>query len=94
MRPFMSSFANAIMLTAGAHTGKFGFDTFTHLRASLDSPSWSVLFYVNLMLGPYSGSGLICFLSSDTPLITSVVLLFLLSFLFANALKLWFRVTN
>ncbi|KNZ72494.1 Aldehyde dehydrogenase family 3 member B1 [Termitomyces sp. J132] len=24
----------------GAHTGKFGFDTFTHLRASLDSPSW------------------------------------------------------
>ncbi|KAF8069067.1 NAD-aldehyde dehydrogenase [Lyophyllum atratum] len=24
----------------GAHTGKFGFDTFTHLRASLDSPGW------------------------------------------------------
>lgn len=24
----------------GAHTGKFGFDTFTHLRASLDSSSW------------------------------------------------------
>ncbi|KAG6909490.1 hypothetical protein DXG01_017212 [Tephrocybe rancida] len=24
----------------GAHTGKFGFDTFTHLRASIDSPSW------------------------------------------------------
>ncbi|RDB27993.1 Aldehyde dehydrogenase, dimeric NADP-preferring [Hypsizygus marmoreus] len=24
----------------GAHTGKFGFDTFTHLRSSLDSPGW------------------------------------------------------
>jgi len=24
----------------GAHTGKFGFDTFTQLRASMDSPSW------------------------------------------------------
>ncbi|KAG5641769.1 hypothetical protein DXG03_004264 [Asterophora parasitica] len=24
----------------GAHTGKFSFDTFTHLRSSLDSPSW------------------------------------------------------
>lgn len=26
--------------TDGAHTGKFGFDMFTHLRSSLDSPSW------------------------------------------------------
>lgn len=24
----------------GAHTGKYGFDTFTHLRSSMDSPSW------------------------------------------------------
>ncbi|KAF8888614.1 NAD-aldehyde dehydrogenase [Infundibulicybe gibba] len=24
----------------GAHTGKFGFDMFTHLRSSMDSPSW------------------------------------------------------
>lgn len=24
----------------GAHTGKYTFDTFTHLRSSLDSPSW------------------------------------------------------
>ncbi|KAG5649774.1 hypothetical protein H0H81_002077 [Sphagnurus paluster] len=24
----------------GAHTGKFTFDTFTHMRSSLDSPSW------------------------------------------------------
>ncbi|KAF5379237.1 hypothetical protein D9615_006047 [Tricholomella constricta] len=24
----------------GAHTGKFSFDTFTHLRSSLDSPGW------------------------------------------------------
>jgi len=24
----------------GSHTGKFGFDVFTHLRASIDSPSW------------------------------------------------------
>jgi len=25
---------------SGYHTGKFGFDMFTHLRASMDSPSW------------------------------------------------------
>jgi aldehyde dehydrogenase (NAD+)/aldehyde dehydrogenase (NAD(P)+) len=24
----------------GAHTGKYGFDTFTHFRATMDSPSW------------------------------------------------------
>jgi len=24
----------------GAHTGKFSFDTFTHLRSSIDSPTW------------------------------------------------------
>ena len=27
-------------LLDGAHTGKYTFDTFTHLRSSLDSPSW------------------------------------------------------
>jgi len=25
----------------GYHTGKYSFDMFTHLRASLDSPSWT-----------------------------------------------------
>ena len=28
--------------SAGYHTGKYSFDMFTHLRASLDSPSWYV----------------------------------------------------
>jgi hypothetical protein len=27
------------ILKAGAHTGKYGFDTFTHQRATLDSPA-------------------------------------------------------
>jgi len=30
----------------GAHTGKFSFDTFTHLRSTLDNPRW-----VDLVLG-------------------------------------------
>jgi len=29
-------------LLDGQHTGKYTFDMFTHLRASLDSPSWCV----------------------------------------------------
>jgi hypothetical protein len=33
---------HALSATDGYHTGKFGFDAFTHLRASMDSPSWSV----------------------------------------------------
>ncbi|KAF7426026.1 hypothetical protein PC9H_008391 [Pleurotus ostreatus] len=40
---------------SGCHTGKFTFDTFTHLRASMDSPSW-----VDMMLSarypPYTVS--------------------------------------
>ena len=34
---------NLISLSSdGMHTGKYSFDMFTHLRASMDSPSWYV----------------------------------------------------
>jgi aldehyde dehydrogenase (NAD+) len=37
----------------GAHTGKYTFDTFTHLRSSLDSPSW-VDKIIGLRFPPYT----------------------------------------
>ncbi|KAG6818812.1 hypothetical protein H0H93_001417 [Arthromyces matolae] len=41
----------------GAHTGKYGFDAFTHLRASLDSPSW-VDMIIGFRFPPYNDSKL------------------------------------
>ncbi|TFK48922.1 NAD-dependent aldehyde dehydrogenase [Heliocybe sulcata] len=35
--------------SGGYHTGKFGFDMFTHLRATLDSPSWCASSSVSLL---------------------------------------------
>lgn len=37
----------------GAHKGKFGFDTFTHLRPVIDSP-WYVDLFMSLRFPPYS----------------------------------------
>ncbi|KAF8892380.1 Aldehyde/histidinol dehydrogenase [Mucidula mucida] len=42
---------------SGAHNGKYGFDTFTHLRASLDSPSW-VDYIIGFRYPPYTPKSL------------------------------------
>ena len=34
-----------VPLVAGCSTGKFSFDTFTHLRATLDNPGLFVIFH-------------------------------------------------
>ncbi|KAG8967433.1 hypothetical protein FRC03_009953 [Tulasnella sp. 419] len=39
----------------GAHTSKFSFDTFTHLRSSVDSPGWVDLFF-SFRFPPYTPS--------------------------------------
>ncbi|PBK85531.1 NAD-aldehyde dehydrogenase [Armillaria gallica] len=41
----------------GAHKGKFGFDTFTHLRPVIDSP-WYVDLFMSLRFPPYSTKSL------------------------------------
>ncbi|KAF9011530.1 NAD-aldehyde dehydrogenase [Hymenopellis radicata] len=43
--------------SAGAHNGKYGFDTFTHFRASLDSPSW-VDYIIGFRYPPYTSKSL------------------------------------
>jgi aldehyde dehydrogenase (NAD+)/aldehyde dehydrogenase (NAD(P)+) len=40
---------------SGYHTGKFSFDMFTHLRASLDSPSWTDMI-LGVRFPPYNSS--------------------------------------
>ncbi|EEB94492.1 hypothetical protein MPER_06683 [Moniliophthora perniciosa FA553] len=38
---------------SGYHSGKYGFDMFTHLRSSLDSPSW-IEFLLGFRYPPYT----------------------------------------
>ncbi|KAF9265110.1 NAD-aldehyde dehydrogenase [Marasmius fiardii PR-910] len=42
---------------SGYHTGKFGFDMFTHLRASIDSPTW-IDVIMKFRYPPYSSKNL------------------------------------
>ncbi|KAG8922217.1 hypothetical protein FRC02_012064, partial [Tulasnella sp. 418] len=41
----------------GSHTSKFSYDTFTHLRSSLDSPRWVDLFF-SFRFPPYTAGKL------------------------------------
>ncbi|KAJ8073899.1 Hexadecenal dehydrogenase [Marasmius tenuissimus] len=43
---------------SGYHTGKYGFDTFTHLRASFDSPKWADMFF-GVRYPPYTSRSMI-----------------------------------